>query len=391
MKRRQFLSATVKSTAIAVTAGVTAACGTQLITPLGTPSAPVTAATIVPNSNAAPTVIGQAQPSFDWQMATSWPVLLDTLYGSVKTFAERVGALTGGKFRITPHPAGELSPAAGVLDAVTNGTVPIGHTASYYYINKSPVMAFGTALPFGLTAQQQNAWLYDGGGLKLLQDFYSKKFNVIQFPAGNTGAQMGGWFRKEINTVADLKGLKMRIPGLGGQVMSKLGVTVQTLAGTDILPALEAGSIDAAEWVGPYDDEKLGFYKVAKFYYYPGWWEPGPTVEVQINLAKWNELPVYYQEALKTAAAEVNIQMLSQYDARNQTALPNLLNQGVKLSAYSKEILTAANTVSNELYDGFSAQDPDFKAIFAEWKKFRDGVRAWNKINEASFLNFVYG
>jgi TRAP-type mannitol/chloroaromatic compound transport system substrate-binding protein len=391
MKRRQFLSATVKSTAVAVTAGVTAACGTQLATPALTQIAPTAAATTAPIETTAPTVIGQAQPTFDWQLATSWPTLLDTLYGGVQAFAQRVSTLTNGNFKITPHPAGELAPAAGVLDVVADGSVPMGHTASYYYINKSPVMAFGTSLPFGLTAQQQNAWLYGGGGLKLLQEFYQRKFNVIQFPAGNTGAQMGGWFRKEIKTVADLNGLKMRIPGLGGQVMSKLGVTVQTLGGTDIFPALESGKIDAAEWVGPYDDEKLGFYKVAKFYYYPGWWEPGPTVELQINLAKWNELPVEYQEVVKTAAAEANVNLLSQYDARNQAALPNLLAQGVTLDAYSNEILTAANTISNQLFEAFSAQDPDFKNIFGEWKKFRDSVRVWNKINEASFTNFVYG
>lgn len=391
MKRRQFLSATAKSTAIAVTAGVTAACGTQLATPTLIPTAPTIAATTTPDPTTAPTVIGQAQPTFDWQLATSWSPALDVLFGTVQTFATRVSALTDGNFKITPHPAGELAPATQVLDVVSAGTVPMGHTASYYYINKSPVTAFGTALPFGLTAQQQNAWLYDGGGLKLLQDFYAKKFNVIQFPAGNTGAQMGGWFRKEIKSLADLEGLKMRLPGFGGQVMAKLGVTVQTLAGTDIFPALESGSIDAAEWVGPYDDEKLGFYKVAKYYYYPGWWEPGPTIELEINRDKWNELPASYQLAVTTAAAEANVNMLSQYEARNQAALPGLLNQGVTLSAYSNEILRATNEISNQLFDSISAQDPDFKSIFTEWKKFRDGVRVWNKYNEASFTNFIYG
>lgn len=388
MKRRQFLSATAKSTAIAVTAGVAAACGTQLATPAAVPAAqtpgPQTTVT-------APTVIGQAQATFDWQMATSWPLGLDTIFGGAQIFAERVSALTSGKFKITPRAAGELAPGTQVLDVVSQGAVPIGHTASYYYFGKSPVTAFGTALPFGLTAQQQNAWLYDGGGLKMLQDFYQKKFRIIQFPAGNTGAQMGGWFRKEINTAADLQGLKMRIPGLGGQVMSKLGVTVQVLAGGDIFQALQTGAVDAAEWVGPYDDEKLGFYKVAKYYYYPGWWEPGPSLEVEINLAKWAELPVEYQEAVKTAAAQANVEMLARYDARNQSALQKLLGFGVELRPYSKEIMTAANDVTNQLTDEFSAQDADFKTIFAEWTKFRDTVRVWNKINEASFTNFVYG
>ena len=393
MRRRQFLSTTAKSTAIAVTAGVAAACGTQLATPAVSPTAPSASATTAPGAStvAAPTVIGQAQPSFDWQMATSWPVALDTIFGGAQIVAERVAALTGGKFKITPRAAGELAPGTQVLDVVSQGAVPIGHTASYYYVGKSPAAAFGTALPFGLTAQQQNAWLYDGGGLKMLQDFYQKKFGVIQFPAGNTGAQMGGWFRKEINTLDDLKGLKMRIPGLGGQVMSKLGVTVQVLAGGEIFQALQTGAVDAAEWVGPYDDEKLGFYKVAKYYYYPGWWEPGPSLEIQVNLNEWNKLPPEYQQALMTAAAEANVHMLARYDSRNQKALQSLLSQGVQLKAYSPEIMKAAQQASDELYADFSAKDADFKTIFAEWTKFRDEVRAWNKINEASFTNFVYG
>lgn len=392
MKRRQFLSTTAKSTAIAVTAGVAAACGTQLVTPTVAPTGPTAVATTAPvNTVAAPTVVGQAQPSFDWQMATSWPVALDTIFGGAQIFAERVAAMTNGKFKITPRAAGELAPGTQVLDVVSQGAVPCGHTASYYYVGKSPITAFGTSLPFGLTAQQNNAWFYDGGGLKMLQDLYAKKFNVIQFPAGNTGAQMGGWFRKEINTPADLQGLKMRIPGLGGQVMSKLGVTVQVLAGGEIFQALQTGAVDAAEWVGPYDDEKLGFYKVAQYYYYPGWWEPGPSLEVQINLEEWNKLPADYQEVVKTAAAQANVEMLARYDARNQAALQSLLKQGVQLRPYSKEILDAAQNAANELFADFSSKDPDFKAVFDNWAPFRDNVRAWNKINEASFTNFVYG
>ncbi|MCC7162488.1 MAG: TRAP transporter substrate-binding protein [Anaerolineae bacterium] len=392
MKRRQFLSTTAKSTAIAVTVGVAAACTTQLATPTVVPSGPTAAATTAPDTTvAAPTVIGQAQPTFDWQMATSWPVALDIIFGTAQNFADRVSAMTGGKLKITPRAAGELAPGTQVLDVVSQGAVPMGHTASYYYIGKSPVLAFGTTLPFGLTAQQQNAWLYDGGGIQLLQDFYQKKFGVIQFPAGNTGAQMGGWFRNEINTVSDLQGLKMRIPGLGGQVMSKLGVTVQVLAGGEIFQALQTGAVDAAEWVGPYDDEKLGFYKIAKYYYYPGWWEPGPALEVEVNLNEWNKLPAEYQEAVRTSAAHANVEMLARYDARNQTALQSLIAQGTILTPYSKEIMEAASTATNELFAEFSAKDADFKSILEQWAKFRDTVRAWNKINEASFTNFVYG
>ncbi len=334
---------------------------------------------------------GDSNPTIEWQMATSWPTSLDTIFGGAQIFAERVAALTSGKFKITPRAAGELAKGTEVLDVVSSGAVPIGHTASYYYVGKSWATAFGTALPFGLNAQQQNAWLYDGGGLKLLQDFYAKKFNVIQWPAGNTGVQMGGWFRKEINTVADLQGLKMRIPGLGGQVMSKLGVQVQTLAGGEIFQALQTGAVDAAEWVGPYDDAKLKFNEVAQFYYYPGWWEPGPTLEVEINLDEWNKLPTFYQEVVKSAAYEANLGMLARYDARNNQALEALVAGGVKLTPYSQEILDAAEKAAFELYDAKAAEDADFKAIYDNWKAFRDRVHKWHLINEYGFLNYVKG
>lgn len=332
-----------------------------------------------------------ALPTIRWQMATSWPISLDTIFGGAKVFADRVAAITGGKFKITPRAAGELAPPLEVLNVVSQGAVPCGHTAAYYYVGKSPAAAFGTTLPFGLNAQQQNAWLYEAGGLKMLQDLYARKFGVIQFPAGNTGAQMGGWFRKEISKVSDLQGLKMRIPGLGGQVMGKLGVTVQTLPGGEIFQALQTGAIDAAEWVGPYDDEKLGLHKVAKYYYYPGWWEPGPTLELQINLNEWKKLPAEYQAAIQTAAFESNTTMLARYDARNNEALQRLLKAGVILRPYSNEILAAAEKASFELYDEFAAKDADFKRIYGEWKQFRDRIYAWNNINEGSFARYSYG
>jgi TRAP-type mannitol/chloroaromatic compound transport system substrate-binding protein len=329
-------------------------------------------------------------PTVQWQMATSWPPALDTIFGGAQVLAERVAALTGGKFTITPRAAGEIAPALEVLDVVSQGAVQCGHTAAYYYIGKSPALAFGTTVPFGLTAQQQNAWLYEGGGLKQLQEIYAKKFNVIQFPAGNTGTQMGGWFRREVSTLADLKGLKMRIPGLGGQVMAKLGVTVQTLGGGEIFQALQTGAIDATEWVGPYDDLKLGLNKIAKFYYYPGWWEPGATLEMQVNLNAWNKLPPQYQEVIKTAAYESNATMLARYDARNNEALQSLLSSGTQVRPYSEEILQAAEQAAFALYDDFAAKDADFKAVYEPWKQFRDRIYAWDKLNQGSFTNFVY-
>lgn len=329
-------------------------------------------------------------PKIEWQMATSWPISLETIFGGAKVLADRVAILTGGKFKITPRAAGEIAPGLEVLDVVSQGAVQSGHTAAYYYIGKSPALAFGTSVPFGLTAQQQNAWLYEGDGLKQLRQIYATKFNVIQFPAGNTGTQMGGWFRKEVSTLNDLKGLKMRIPGLGGQVMSKLGVTAQSLPGGEIFQALQTGAIDAAEWVGPYDDEKLGLNKVAKYYYYPGWWEPGATLELQINLKEWNKLPPEYQAAIETAAYESNMTMLARYDSLNNQALQSLLASGTQVRPYSEEILKAAQQASFALYDEFAAKDADFKAIYEQWKQFRTRIYAWHKLNESAFTNFVY-
>ena len=369
MNRREFMQNLAIRTTAATALGVAAGCAAG-------------SAGVTPQPEQA---MAQDLPELNWDMPTSWPVALDAIFGGAQTFANTVSTLTGGKFTITPRPAGEVAPGTEVLNVVQEGAFPIGHTASYYYIGKSPVTAFGATVPFGLTAQQQNAWLYDGGGLQLLQDAYKKLFNVIQFPAGNTGVQMGGWFRKEINTVADLQGLKMRIPGLGGQVMAKLGVTVQTLPGGEIFQALQTGAIDAAEWVGPYDDEKLGLHKAAQFYYYPGWWEPGPSLEVEINLDEWNTLPAFYQECIKVAAYVANMSMLATYDARNNDALARLVEGGVQLRAYSEEIMNAAEETSFGLYDELAANDADFAAVYTEWKKFRDRIYAWHNINEVSF------
>ncbi|MEM7345717.1 MAG: TRAP transporter substrate-binding protein DctP [Chloroflexota bacterium] len=332
----------------------------------------------------------QGLPEINWEMATSWPVALDTIYGGAEVLAARVTALSGGKFTITARAAGELAPGLEVLNVVEQGAVPIGHTASYYYIGKSPITAFGTALPFGLTARQQNAWLYEGGGSELLQAAYEDRFGVIQFPAGNTGVQMGGWFNKEINSVSDMQGLKMRIPGLGGQVMDRLGVTVQVLPGGEIFQALQTGAIDAAEWVGPYDDQKLGFHKATSFYYYPGWWEPGPALEIQINKGMWDELPEEYQEILRTAAYEANSTMLARYDAKNPAALKALLEESeVEMRPFPDDVMKASEEAAFELYDEFASNDSDFGSILTEWKAFRDELQNWHGFAEAGYLAYV--
>ena len=327
-------------------------------------------------------------PNVRWRMVTSWPQALDTIYGGAQTVCDRVSALTDGRFTIEPYAAGEIVPGLEVLDAVQAGAVECGHTASYYYVGKNPALAFGASVPFGLNAQQQNAWFYHGGGLALMQALYAD-FGVLTFPAGNTGVQMGGWFKRQINTLAELQGLKMRIPGIGGKVMAELGVNVQVLPGGEIFLALDRGAIDAAEFVGPYDDEKLGLADAAQFYYYPGWWEPGTTTELQVNRTAWDKLPKDYQEVLKTAAYEANINMLAKYDALNGMALKRLVDSGVQLTAYSNEILQAAQVASREILEADASSDATFKTIYQQWKQFRDSVSSWNQINELSFSQFV--
>jgi len=328
-------------------------------------------------------------PAIRWRLASSFPKSLDTIYGAAETLAKRIAALTAGKFQIRVFAGGELVPGLQVLDAVGNGTVECGHSAGYYYVGKNLALAFDTAVPFGLTARQQNAWMYAGGGIEALRALYTQ-YNVVQFPGGNTGAQMGGWFRKPIKSLADLKGLKMRIPGIGGQIMAKLGAVPQTLPGGDIYPALERGAIDAAEWVGPYDDEKLGFHKIARHYYYPGWWEGGPQLSFYVNHASWQGLPDAYRQAFEVAAAEANQLMLAQYDARNPPALLRLVGQGVQLHAYPKDVMLAARRATFALYEAEAKTNPDFAAIYPGWKAFRDTAFQWFKVNEAAYSNFNY-
>ncbi len=328
-------------------------------------------------------------PKIRWRMATSWPLSLDTIYGGAETISQRVNALSGGNFQIKPYAAGELVPGLEVLDAVQSGSVECGHSASYYYIGKNPALAFGTSVPFGLTAQQQNAWLYQAGGIEALNKIYAK-FGVISFPAGNTGAQMGGWFKQKLNGLKSLQGLKMRIPGLGGKVMAQLGVNVQVLPGGEIYLALERGAIDAAEWTGPYDDEKLGLNRAANYYYYPGWWEPGPTLTGLVNKNAWEKLPTEYQEIFKTACFEANMTMLSRYDNLNGFALQRLLQSGTQCIGYEESILNEAKKASWQIYSDLAAKEKDFRLIFEQWQLFRTQVYSWNKINEFSFLEFSY-
>lgn len=328
------------------------------------------------------------RPRIRWRLASSFPNGLDTIFGAAEKLAERVGEITGGRFEIRVYPGGELVPPLQVLDAVQQGTVHAGHSAGYYYIGKNPALAFDTTMPFGLTARQQFAWLYEDSGKDLMRRLYAD-FNIVNFPGGSTGAQMGGWFRREIRGLDDLKGLKMRIPGLGGKVMGRLGVSVQVLPGGEIFPALERGAIDATEWVGPYDDVKLGFHRVARNYYYPGWWEPGPTLTFLVNRKAWEELPSEYQHAFEAAAAEASQQMTVRYDARNPAAIQTVLDEGVALRRFSNEILAAAEREFAAQVEETSAKDADYAKIYASWKKFRDASVKWFGTAERAFLDYV--
>ncbi|MGA2566537.1 MAG: TRAP transporter substrate-binding protein [Pseudolabrys sp.] len=332
--------------------------------------------------------IAQSMPELKWRLTASWPKSLDTLFGACETIAKYVSEATDGKFQIQTFAAGEIVPGLQVLDAVQNGTVELGHSAQYYYIGKDPTWALFCATPFGLNSRQQNAWFYEGEGQKLIDEF-GAKFNSKCLLAGNTGAQMGGWFKKEIGSVDDFKGLKMRIGGWAGKTLGKLGLVAQQLAGGDIYPALEKGTIDAAEWVGPYDDEKLGFYKIAKYYYYPGGWEGGTTNHLLINLPKWNELPKNYQAVLIMAAGYANVEEQARYDARNPLALKRLVANGVQLRPFSQAVMEACLKASNEVNKETSAVNPSYKKVWDSISAFRGDEYLWWQVAEYGYDSFM--
>ena len=333
--------------------------------------------------------IAQAMPEVRWRCASSFPRSLDTIFGAGEHVARRVAALTDNKFQIRVFPAGELVPGLAVADAVQAGTVEAAHTASYYFVGKDPTFAFDGAVPFGLNMRQLNAWMQAGGGREVLREFFAG-YNIVSIPAGNTGAQMGGWFKREIKTVDDLKGLKFRIGGFAGNVLQKLGVVPQQIAGGDIYPTLEKGTIDAAEWVGPYDDEKLGFNRVAPFYYYPGWWEGSLNLSFYVNQAKHQELPPLYKEVLESACRDCTIETMAKYDVQNPLALRRLIAAGTQLRAFPREVLQACYRASFELYDETAAKNAAFKKVFDHWRAFRDNQYQWFRVAENTFDSFAY-
>ncbi len=316
------------------------------------------------------------RPRVRWRLASSFPRSTEILHRAVETLAARVAALTDGRFEIEPSEAGALVPPLQVLDAVQAGSVPIGHTASYYYLGKTPALTFETTVPFGMQARQHDAWMRHGGGRELTQQTLDA-FGVVGLLGGNTGTQMGGWFRRPVRSLQDLRALTMRIPGLGGRAMEQLGVVPQTIAGGEIYGALERGAIDATEWVGPFDDETMGFYRVVKTYHYPGWWEPAAGLSFYVNRAAWDGLPAAYREALQSASDEVNARMLSEYDARNPAAMASLLEKGVEVVPFPDDVMAAAARASRDLMDEAAAADAHTRRLLDSYRQFQSLTDRW--------------
>ncbi len=338
-------------------------------------------------AGAAPAVV-HAQANVRWRLTSAFPKALDTIYGAADTFAKSISDMSGGKFQISVHPSGELVGGFGQVDAVQNGTVEMTHTAPYYYFGKDPTFALGCAIPFGLNSRQMTAWMVEGNGLKLMREFYAN-YNIINFVGGNTGAQMGGWWRKEIKSLADIKGLKFRTGGFSGVIFGKLGGVAQSIPGGEIYQALEKGTIDAAEWVGPYDDEKLGFNKVAPFYGYPGFWEGGPQLDFFINTKAYNSLSAEYKAMIEAASLEAATVMQARYDARNPAALKRLVAGGTKLFRFPKDMLDAAFKESMATYADLSSKNPAWKKIYDDYSAFRRDQNLWFRFAEAGFDDFM--
>jgi len=374
MKRRQFLSAL--GLGAAVTA-ITGAVGGWIS------SCSKKEQGQQQGTGAAAVATGKAE--YDWKMVTSWPPHFPVLGESAERIAANIQRMSAGRMKIQVYGGGELVPPLGTFDAVRQGNVEMGHSTSYYWAGTSPATQFFAAVPFGMTAQQMNSWLMSGGGQALWDELYAT-FNLKPFPAGNSGVQMAGWFRKEINSVADLKGLKMRIPGLGGKVLAKLGGTVVLLAGSEVFPALERGVIDAAEWVGPYHDRRLGLHQAAKFYYYPGWHEPGTVLEFTVNKQKFDALPPELKAIIEMACAESNGWALAELEAQNSGALQDLVqNQGVSVKPLPDDVLRALKKASRETLEEIAAADPASKKVYDSFKKFQADNDRWADISERAY------
>lgn len=324
---------------------------------------------------------------FKWKLVTSWPKNFPGLGTAPERFSNMVKEMSGGRLAVKVYGAGELVPALQVFDAVSQGTAEMGHSGAYYWKGKIPAAQFFTSVPYGLTAQELNGWIQYGGGQELWEKIYAP-FNILPLPGGNTGVQMGGWFNKEINSLDDLKGLKMRIPGLGGEVLKRAGGTPVTLPGGEIFTSLQTGAIDATEWVGPYNDLAFGLYKVAKYYYYPGWHEPGSMMEFSINKTAFAELPADLQAIVRVAAQAVNQDMLNEYTVRNQSALVELKEKhGVDVRAFPDDVLKRLKTLSAEVISDVVSGDAQAKEVYQSFKKYLDGIKAYHAVSEQAYIN----
>ena len=352
-------------------------------------TAGVGAASVAAVSTVAAPAIAQSMPEVKWRLTSSFPKSLDTLYGGSELFAKLIGEMSDNKFQVRAFAAGEIVPGLQVADAVQNGTVECGQTAAYYYFGKHPNFVFETGLPFSMNQRQYYAWLEFGGGHELINEFY-KEYNFRSLTFGGTGCQMGGWFRKEIKSMDDMKGLKFRVGGFAGLILERLGVVPQQIAGGDIYPALEKGTIDACEWVGPYDDEKLGFNKVAKYYYTPGVMELEAVNQLMISKAAWASLPPRYQAVLRYACDYAMTEMLASYDAKNADAIARLVAAGTQLSVLPEEIIKALRVALENVLDEEAAANEQFKKILKNWRQFRNNQHRWFSIADTRAENAVY-
>lgn len=323
---------------------------------------------------------------YNWKMVTTWPPGLPVLQEGAERFAQNIKEMSNGRLNVKVYAGGELIPALQTFDAVSQGTVEMGHGSAYYWAGKVPEAQFFSTVPFGMTARGMNAWLYDGGGLELWREIY-KPFHVVPFPIGNTGVQMGGWFNKEINSLADIKGLKMRIPGLGGKVFAKAGGNPVLLAGSEVYTALERNILDATEWIGPFHDQRLGLYRAAKNYYYPGWHEPGTVLELTINQYAWDSLPTDLQAILANAAMAENVRMWSEMEQKNLSALQELKDRpGVQIHRFPDDVLSKLQTLTDETLAEEAANDPKFDRVYQAYQTFRKQNDAWSDISENAYL-----
>ncbi len=327
-----------------------------------------------------------ASKTYNWKMVTTWPPGFPVLQEGAERFAQNINDMSNGRLDIKVYAGGELIPPLQTFDAVSQGTVEMGHGSAYYWAGKVPEAQFFSTVPFGMTARGMNAWLYDGGGLELWREVY-KPFHVIPFPLGNTGVQMGGWFNKEINSLDDIKGLKMRIPGLGGKVFAKAGGNPVLLAGSEVYTALERNTIDATEWIGPYHDQRLGLYRAAEHYYYPGWHEPGTVLELTINQRAWDSLPADLQAIVANAAMAENVRMLSEMEQKNLSALQELKDRPkVQIHRFPDDVLAKLRILTNETLAEEASNDPEFKRIYDAYQAFREQNDAWSDISENAYL-----